>query len=153
MRICLTISIIIIFAAHTAFAADDVGKVTIHAASVRYFGEENRSAFTGNVVMINADYTLTADRAEVYFEEGSAVKTIRCFSNVNIKTANILAVSNFADIDALKQTITVFGNARVWQENNYMEGETVIFNYITREIAVKKGEGGKVRVIVNPDED
>jgi lipopolysaccharide transport protein LptA len=142
-----------LFFVFSAFAADDMGKVTIHAANVRYFGEENRSTFTGNVVMINSAYTLTADRAEVFFAEGNAVKLIRCFSNVNIKTDNLLALSNFADIDAAQKTITVFGNARVWQEDNYMEGDSVTFNYSTREISVRKGKGGQVRVIMNPKED
>ncbi|MDR2105642.1 MAG: hypothetical protein LBP51_07815 [Deferribacteraceae bacterium] len=151
--VMLIIAALFLFFPPPLFAADDAGKVTIYAANVRYFGEENRSTFTGNVVMINSEYTLTADKAEVYFKDGSSVKTIRCFSNVNIKTGDLLALSNFADIDAAKKIISVFGNARVWQNNNYMQGDKITFNYITKEISVQKGEQGSVRVIVNPDED
>jgi lipopolysaccharide transport protein LptA len=136
-----------------AFAADDTGKITIHAANVRYFGEENRSTFTGNVVMVNSVYTVTADKADVFAETG-AIKTIRCSSNVNIKTEELLALSNFANIDTEGKIITIFGNARVWQENNYIEGDRITYNYTTREISVHKGnDGKKVRVIVTPDED
>jgi lipopolysaccharide transport protein LptA len=65
----------------------------------------------------------------------------------------MLAISNFADIDAAENTISVFGNARIWQDNNYMEGDRVTFNYVTKEVSIRKGKDGKVRVIVNPEGD
>jgi lipopolysaccharide transport protein LptA len=137
------------------YAADvaDSGKVTIYADNMRSSDGGNRVSFTNNVVAANSIYTLTADRAEVFSPDGNTIKTIQCFSNVNIKTADLLALSNFADIDVEKKTITVFGNARIWQENNYMEADRVVFNYVTKEISIFKGSHERVRVIVSPQED
>jgi lipopolysaccharide export system protein LptA len=93
------------------------GPVKVSASTMQYFGSENKSVFKGNVIAISDNYTLTANSVDIYFSSNNDVIKIIATGNVNFKTLDVLAVSNKAELDQEKKTVTLEG-----------ERVTVIFN-------------------------
>jgi lipopolysaccharide transport protein LptA len=141
--------VITLFIASLAFGQSS-GPVKIHADSMQYYGEQNKSVFTGNVVAVSETYTLTASKLELFITQQNQVEKILCEGNVNFNTKDILAVSDKADLDQASKIITLNGNAKIWQNANYLEGEHVRIQYETREIFVDKGSSERVVIIFNP---
>jgi lipopolysaccharide transport protein LptA len=149
--------ICLLFSAH-AYAQQTVnvqpsGPVRVNANNMQYFGAENRARFVGNVVASNEQFTLTADRVDVFFNDNNEVVRIVCNGNVNFKSEDIVAVANSAELDQSTKTIRMRGNVKVWQRENYLEGEYIDLQYETREILVQRGETERVTVIFTPSEN
>ncbi len=149
MKIFTVFAVVFLFSASFAFAQNS-GPVKIHADSMQYYGEQNKSVFTGNVVAVSETYTLTASKVELFITPQNQVEKILCEGNVNFNTKDILAVSDKADLDQKTKIITLNGNAKIWQNANYLEGEHVRIQYETREIFVDKGSSERVVIIFNP---
>ena len=141
-----------VFGAIGAFAQTQ-GPVTIFADTVSYKEQESKSLFTGNVVVSSNIYTLTTNRLEVVFAGNNEIKTLKCWGNVNFKSDNISAVADNADLSQVTKIINLSGKAKIWQGNNYMEGESMRLNYETREIAGHKGKGDRVVIVFTPDDN
>lgn len=148
-------AVIIIFVlfAFPCFAQRASGPVKIHSNSMQYFGEQSKSTFSGNVVAVSDAYTLTADVLDVYFSKDNEVQKIVGKGNVNFKTTDMLAVANDGELDQTDKTIKMNGNVKIWQSENYLEGEIVRIKYETREIFVDKGGTERVTVIFNPEDN
>ncbi len=129
-----------------------LGPVRLHADKVQFSGVDNKSTMLGNVVAVGDNYTLTADTVDVYFVEGNRIQRIACHGNVNFKTDEILAVSDYAELDQQLKTIFLNGASRIWQNDNYLEGEYMEIHYATREIYVNKGSSDRVTIIFNPED-
>lgn len=147
------IIIISILCAGMAFAQTNAAKspVKIQANSMQYYGNQNKSSFKGQVVATSSEYTLTADAVDVFFTETNEVSKIGCQGNVNFKSTDILAVSNTANLDQNTKIIELSGEVKIWQGENYLEGENVNIQYETKEIIVDKKEktdGEDERVII-----
>lgn len=149
-QLAASIFIFITVTVATVAIAADI-PVKVQSASMKYFGDEFRSSFIGNVVATSAEYTLTADQADVYFSKDNKITAVRSKGNVSFKSSDILAVSNEAELDQRKKTIVLKGQVKVWQKDNYLEGESVVLSYDTKEISIDKGDSEKVTIIFNPD--
>ncbi|MDR2883949.1 MAG: hypothetical protein LBV09_02445 [Deferribacteraceae bacterium] len=139
--------------AQEAMPVSSAGPVKVHANNMQYFGSESRAEFKGSVVASNDNFTLTSDRVNVFFNNKNEVLRIVCKGNVNFKTAEILAVSTDAELNQVTKIITMKGGAKVWQRENYLEGETVNLQYETKEVLVDKGSSERVTVIFTPSDN
>jgi len=145
--------------------------VQISADTAEYFNKEGFVVFTGNVVVIQADATITADRMEVTFEKpdkpegqpaqglGSPANAQRITKIVAQQKVNFRQVDpetkreRFAtgdkgvyDVD--QQTVTMTGNPRVWEGKNVIVGDEMVFHLADKKMNVK----GKVNLTVYPDD-
>jgi len=116
--------------------------VTVDADRMERFGKESLVIFTGNVVARQANSVQYADRMEVYFDEkGDRILRTVSTGGVRIITGDCrTGTARRAEYSDLEQRVTLIGNARVWQDDNVVSGETItIFLSQDRSVA----QGGK----------
>jgi len=129
--------------------------VTVDSDKMERFGKESLVVFTGNVVARQDGSVQYADRMEVYLDEKSE-RILRTVStgNVRIITRDCRTGSaRRAEYHDLEQRVVLTGNARVWQDDNVVSGESIVI-YLAQDRAV--AEGGKqerVKGIFYPRED
>ena len=121
--------------------------VTVDAEKMERFGKEGLTIFTGNVVARQNNNVQYADRMEVYFDEKED-RILRTVStgNVRIITSDCrTGTARRAEYYDLEQRIVLIGNARVWQQDNVVSGETITI-YISQDRAVAQaGKGERVK--------
>jgi lipopolysaccharide export system protein LptA len=124
-------------------AGQNTGKaqpVTVDSDKMERFGKESLTIFTGNVVARQNNNVQYADRMEVYFDEKED-RILRMVStgNVRIITSDCrTGTARRAEYYDLEQRVVLIGNARVWQEDNVVSGETITI-YISQDRAVAQG--------------
>lgn len=127
--------------------------VKIQANEMRYYGTERKSTFHGNVVAISDNYTLTSDDIVVFLNKDMDVSKIQCTGNVNFKSDDIVSISKRADLDHNKKVAVITGDVKVWQGENYLEGEKVFIYYGEERIVVDKGTEKRVTIIFKPENE
>jgi len=126
----------------------------IEADNMKYFGEKMMSLFTGNVVVTNGDMKMTSDSMEVFFTETKEVKEILSKGNVRIEKEGVLALAGMARIYQQEEKIVLTENARIWQGENYLEGEKVTLFNNSEKLFVDKGDDDKrVKIIIAPQKE
>ncbi len=127
--------------------------VKIQANEMRYYGTERKSTFHGNVVAVSDNYTLTSDDIVVFLNKDMDVSKIQCTGNVNFKSDDIVSISKRADLDHNKKVAVITGDVKVWQGENYLEGEKVFIYYGEERIVVDKGTEKRVTIIFKPENE
>lgn len=127
--------------------------VKVQADEMRYFGTEKKSTFHGNVVAVSDNYTLTADDVTVFLDKANEISKIKCVGNVNFRSDDIISISKEADLDQKKKLAVITGNVKVWQGENYLEGEKVFIYYEEERIVVDKGTDKRVTIIFKPTDE
>jgi lipopolysaccharide export system protein LptA len=121
--------------------------VTVDAEKMERFGKESLTIFTGNVIARQSNNVQYADRMEVYFDEkeNRILRTVST-GNVRIITNDCrTGTARRAEYYDLEQRIVLIGNARVWQQDNVVSGETITI-YISQDRAVAQaGKGERVK--------
>ena len=116
--------------------------VTVDSDKMERFGKESLVIFTGKVVARQNNNVQYADRMEVYFDEKEdhILRTVST-GNVRIITSDCrTGTARRAEYYDLEQRVVLIGNARVWQEDNVVSGETITI-YISQDRSIV--EGGK----------
>lgn len=145
--------------------------VRISADTAEFFNKENLVVFTGNVVAIQADSTLTADSMEVTFSQpetpaGQPAAAVAGPSSPR-RITKIVALGNvrFRQVDpgtkkerystggkgvyeAGPRIVTMTGSPRVWEGKSVIVGEEIVFHLEDKKVVVN----GKVNLTVFPDE-
>jgi lipopolysaccharide export system protein LptA len=148
---------IIIFAiSFVSFAEEKENKRTpieIEADNMKYFGDKQMSQFKGNVIVIQDGMKMKSDNMDVFFTKNREVKEIFSYGNVKIEKEDLLALSEKAKIYNIEQKVVLQGNARVWQGENYLEGEKVTLFNDSERLYVDKGADKRVKIIITPQEE
>src|SRR6058998_4210452 len=101
--------------------------LTVDADRMERLGKESLVIFTGNVVARQEGSVQYADRMEVYLDE-KGDKVLRTVSTgaVRITTKDCkMGTARRVEYFDLEQRMVLIGNARVWQEDNVVTGETI----------------------------
>jgi lipopolysaccharide export system protein LptA len=109
--------------------------------------------FTGNVVAKQAEMTIYADVARVYYEkkeEGNEVREIVATGNVRIQEADRLATCQRAVFTNAEQKIVLTGQPRVWQGKDMVSGEKIIVLLEEDKSFAESGPDERVEVILFP---
>ncbi len=109
--------------------------------------------FTGNVVAKQAEMTIYADIARVYYEkkeEGNEVREIVATGNVRIQEADRLATCQKAVFDNAEQKIVLTGQPKVWQGKDMVSGEKIIILLEEDKSFAESGPDQKVEVVLFP---
>jgi lipopolysaccharide export system protein LptA len=130
--------------------ADDRGQpVTIDSDRMERFGKENLIIFTGNVIVRQNNSVQYADRMEVYLDE-KGDKILRTIStgNVRIVTRDCkTGTAKRAEYFDLEQRVVLIGNARVWQDDNVVSGETITIYLAQNRNVVVGGKQERVKAV------
>jgi lipopolysaccharide export system protein LptA len=152
-------------------AAEPQPPVRISADAAEYFNKEGLVVFTGNVVAVQADSTISSERMDVSFEktasaEGKAPTGIGTpataqritmivaeekvsFRQVDPETKKErYATGDKGVYDVDQRRVTMSGNPRLWEGKNVIVGDEMIFYLEDKKVIVK----GKVNLTVYPDD-
>lgn len=145
--------------------------VEISSDAAEYFNKEGLVVFTGNVVAVQGDATISADRMDVTFEKPASAagtpttgigvpSTARrissivaqkkvSFRQVDAETGKErYATGDKGVYDVERRTVTMSGNPRLWEGKNSIVGEEMVFFLADKKVVVK----GKVNLKVYPDD-
>jgi lipopolysaccharide export system protein LptA len=134
---------------------DRTQPVTVDADKMERFGKESLVVFTGNVVARQANSVQYADRMEVYLDERSD-KVLRTVStgSVRIITRDCrTGTARRAEYYESEKRVVLLGNARVWQEDNVVSGETITIFLSEDRSVVQGGKQERVKFVFYPKDD
>jgi lipopolysaccharide export system protein LptA len=129
--------------------------LTVDADKMERFGKASLVVFTGNVVARRDNSVQYADRLEVYMDEkGERVMRTVSTGSVRIITKDCrTGTAQRAEYFDLDQRVVLMGNARVWQGDNVVSGDTITL-YITQDrIVVEGGKQERVKSVFYSQED
>lgn len=119
---------------------DKAQPLTVDADRMERFGKENLVIFSGNVVARRDNSVQYAERVEVYLDEkGDRVVRTVSTGGVRIITKDCrTGTAERAEYFDLEQRATLTGNARVWEEDNVVSGDTITL-YIAQDRSIVQG--------------
>ena len=123
-------------------SSDSKQPVTVDSDRMERFGKESLIIFSGSVVARQNNSVQYADRMEVYLDEkGDKILRTVSMGSVRIVTKDCkTGTAKRAEYFDLEQRVVLIGNARVWQDDNVVSGDTItIFLAQDRNVVV----GGK----------
>ena len=126
--------------------------VTVDADRMERLGKESLVIFLGNVVARQNGSVQYADRVELYLDEkGDRILRTVSTGNVRIitkdcKTGTAKRVEYF-DLD---QRVVLIGDARVWQGDNVVTGETITIFMSQDRSVVQAGNQERVKAVFHP---
>jgi lipopolysaccharide export system protein LptA len=129
--------------------------VTVDADKMERFGKEGLVVFTGNVVARQNNSVQYADRMEVYLDErGDRIVRTVSTGSVRIITRDCrTGTARRAEYHDLDQRVVLLGNARVWQEDNVVSGETITIFLAQDRSVVQGGKQERVKAVFYPRDD
>lgn len=132
--------------------AERAQPVTVDADRMERFGRESLVVFTGNVVARHDNSVQYADRMEVYLDErGERVLRTVSTGNVRIVTRDCkTGTARRVEYFDLEQRMVLTGNARVWQDDNVVTGETITIYLAQDRSVVEGGKQERVKAVFYP---
>ena len=125
------------------------GPVTVDSDQLENIQKEGLVVFTGNVVATQNGSTQWADRMEVYLDDkGDRITRTVSTGNVRIITRDCrTGTARRAEYYDLEQRVVLLGNARVWQEDNVVSGETITIFLAQDRSIVQGGKAERVKAV------
>ena len=129
--------------------------LTVDADRMERLGKESLVIFTGNVVARQNNSVQYADRMEVYLaEKGDRVLRTVSTGGVRIITRDCrTATAVRAEYLDLEQRVVLIGNARVWQNDNVVSGDTITIELSEDRAVVQGGKQERVKAVFSPREE
>jgi lipopolysaccharide export system protein LptA len=137
-------------------AGDDKSQpVTVDADKMERYGKESLVVFTGNVVARQNNSVQYADRMEVYLDErGDRIVRTVSTGTVKIITRDCrTGTARRAEYHDLEQRVVLSGNARVWQDENVVSGDTITIFLSQDRSVVQGGRQERVKAIFYPRDE
>ena len=134
---------------------DRTQPVTVDADKMERFGKEGLVVFTGNVVARQNNSVQYADRMEVYLDElGDRIVRTVSTGAVRIITRDCrTGTARRAEYHDLDQRVVLLGDARVWQADNVVSGETITIFLSQDRSVVQGGRQDRVKAVFFPKEE
>jgi lipopolysaccharide export system protein LptA len=123
--------------------------VTVDSDRMERFGKESLIIFTGNVVVRHNNSVQYADRMEVYLDEkGDKILRTVSTGSVRIVTRDCkTGTAKRAEYFDLEQRVVLIGNARVWQDDNVVSGDTITIYLAQDRNVVLGGKQERVKAV------
>lgn len=130
----------------------DTGEpIDITSDRVETFSKENLIVFRGNVMARQKDMVIYSDSLEaLVFEDGKGIEKVVAGGNVKIQQGLRVANCQKAVFYNRDQRVVLTGDPKVWEGDNLVSGEEIIFDIAKNRIEVKGGPGGRGKVRVLP---
>ncbi|HET9492557.1 MAG TPA: lipopolysaccharide transport periplasmic protein LptA, partial [Methylomirabilota bacterium] len=134
---------------------DRTQPVTVDADRMERFGKESLVVFSGNVIARQNNSVQYAERMEVYLDEkGDRILRTVSTGNVRIVTADCrTGTARRAEYHDLEQRVVLVGDARVWQDDNVVSGETITMYLAQDRSVVQAGKQDRVKAVFHPRDD
>lgn len=135
-------------------------KIEIDSDELKYYSEENKAIFKGNVIAIHGDIKITTLECVVTFEKKSEdpnsteknnVKSIELKGSIIIETPKETIESNYGIYDMKSGVITLSGDVKLFQSNNTLVGDKLIHNVKTGESVLSSNGNNRVKAFIIPE--
>jgi lipopolysaccharide export system protein LptA len=129
--------------------------VTVDADRMERYGKQSLVVFTGNVVARQNNSVQYADRMEVYLDEkGDRILRTISIGGVRIITSDCRTGTALrAEYYDPEQRVVLIGNARVWQEDNVVSGDTITIFMSQDRSVVQGGTQERVKAVFYPKDE
>jgi len=137
-------------------AVDDKNQpVTVDADRMERYGKESLVVFTGSVVARQNNSVQYADRMEVYLDEkGDRILRTISTGTVKIVTRDCrTGTARRAEYYDMEQRVVLIGNARVWQDENVVSGDTITIFLSQDRSVVQAGRQERVKAVFFPRDE
>lgn len=127
-------------------AAEDLTVITSERLTFDY--KAHYALFEENVVVVDPEMKIFADKMRVEFDENDKARTITCDGRVNIIQEDKKARSESATYDVASGKIVLRGNPRVTRDKDILTAETITFWRDDNKMLCEP----KARLIIYPKE-
>ena len=129
--------------------------VTVDSDRMERFGKEGLIIFSGNVVARQNNSVQYADRLEVYLDEkGDKILRTVSTGSVRLVTRDCkTGTAKRAEYFDLDQRVVLIGNARVWQDDNVVSGDTITIYLAQDRNVVVGGKQERVKAVFYSKEE
>ena len=134
---------------------DNTQPLTVDADKMERFGKASLVIFSGNVVARRDNSVQYADRVEVYMDEkGNRVMRTVSIGAVRIITKDCrTGTAQRAEYFDLDQRVVLIGDARVWQDDNVVSGDTITIYMAQDRTIVEGGKQERVKGVFYSQKD
>lgn len=141
------------FAADTLSALQTDKPIEITSRQLEVFQNEQKTVFSGDVVAIQDDFELRADRLVVLFVAGqNQLERLEATGGVEIVQAAGTAHADKAVFDQQDQVLILTGSAVLEQGENRIAGDEIHFLLKENRSFVKSSDNGRVKAIIIPQQ-
>ena len=129
--------------------------VTVDADRMERLGKESLIIFLGNVVARQNGSVQYADRVELYLDEkGDRILRTVSTGNVRIVTSDCkMGTARRVEYFDLDQRVVLIGDARVWEGDNVITGDTITIFLAQDRSVVQGGKQERVKAVFHPKDD
>lgn len=142
---------------------DNNQPIQIEADKLEIIDDKNTALLTGNVSVVQGTSILKARQIKVFYLRGdesnqskSGVRKIEASGKVAVRSKDNHATADRADVDMVREIVTLSGNVFLSQGNNIAKGCKVVVNLKTSVSEIKPCGGsssqgsGRVKLLLDP---
>lgn len=142
--------------AAAAFGASE--PINIEAGHFEMLMAEHRAVYTGNVVAVQGDHEIQADKLTVFFNEDNEVVSMLAVGSpaqLSDKAADPPLTLTGASLDYQvdDDSVRVTGDATLVQGEDRVTAESITYDLNDERAEAFSGEQGRVRLTLRPKED
>ena len=125
--------------------------IDITSDRVETYSKENLIIFKGNVMARQRDMVIYADSLEaVVIENGKGIEKVIADGNVKIQQGLRVASCEKAIFYNIDQKVVLTGAPKVWENDNIVSGDEIVFDIDQNRIEVKGGSSGRGKAKIQP---
>jgi outer membrane protein assembly factor BamD len=125
--------------------------IEITSDRVETYTNDNLIVFKGNVVARQKDMTIYADSIDALLAgEGQGIEKVIAGGNVKITQGVRTAQSQKAVFNNIEKKVVLTGEPKVWEGEQLISGDEIVFDMDRNRIEVKGGSGGRGKAKVYP---
>jgi outer membrane protein assembly factor BamD len=125
--------------------------IDITSDRVETYSKENLIIFKGNVIARQKDIVIYADSLEaVVIENGKGIEKVVAGGNVKIQQGLRVATCEKAIFYNIDQKVLLTGDPKVWEGDNMVSGDEIVFDIEQNRIEVKGGRSGRGKAKIHP---
>ncbi len=130
---------------------DSKQPVEVTAKQLEVLQEQRRSIFTGDVVVVQGEMTMTAATLNMFLQqEQDEVERLVADGGVRVTYLDRIATSTKAIYYQVDERLVLVGNAVVVQGQNKITGEEITLYLQENRSVIKSSKTGRVKAVIIP---
>jgi lipopolysaccharide export system protein LptA len=130
---------------------DSAQPIDITSDTVESYTKDNLIIFKGNVTARQKDIVIYADVIEaVIVEDGRGIEKVVADGNVKVQQGLRVANCQKAIFYNFEKKVVLTGDPKLWEGDNMLSGETIVFDIEQNRVDVKGGPDGRGKVKIQP---
>jgi lipopolysaccharide export system protein LptA len=118
--------------------------IDITSDTVESYFKDNLIVFKGNVTARQKDMVIYADSIEaVLIQDGKGIEKVVADGNVKVQQGLRVANCGKAVFYNLDKKVVLTGDPKLWEGDNMVSGEMIVFDIEQNRVDVKGGPGGR----------